>query len=894
MLIIYKGGEMVLKNNTARIMVGIVVGILLFTVSSASAATITVDDSGGADYLTIQAAINNANASDVIEVQSGTYLENVVVNKTLSLKGIGMPLVNASGSGTAITITSSSSTVYGFNVTGSGTDWNGGDADSGIKIMSDDNTVLNCSAGFNNYGVYVFESKNNTIENNSVYSNIEGIYTFYSSNNSILKNDINLNTNRGVFVSNSNNCTISNNTVSETIDGIYLTTSTNCSILGNTADSNTRGIYLYSNSINNFLTDNIVTGNSYSGIYLSSSGSSTLTGNDASGDSEYGIRLISSSGSTLIGNNASGNSYSGIYLDSSDSSTLISNNASGNSGDGIGLMGSDSSTLTSNDASGNSGDGISLIGSDSSTLTDNNASGNSGDGIYLSSSYGILAGNDASGNSNYGIYLHGFDSNTLTGNNASGNSNYGIYLSGSDSNTLTKNNALNNVYGIYVDTSSSSNTFHKNNIIDNINYNAYDTVGLNSWSYNHYSDYTGSDSDGGGIGDTAYYISGDVGAKDMLPAMQPWNISEKTDLGANFTLYSGNNILLYEGYTLTLQQVDVGGNKAWITFEKDGIEVDSMVRNVGELFSYTTTIDGTNHLIFQGILDTVFQGQETSLIKITYFYQFSEINGSVLIENSNDLPNSTPSITLSSPSSSFSNTEGDSATFTITIDQVSNVTWILDGNTIQMNTSVTTASYYNNSAQLGTHNLTIVAENVNGTSQNKWIWTVVAPPAPSITLSSPSSVSDVESDSRTFTATIDQVANVTWIFDGVILYTNTSVTTASYYNTSAHEGVYNITIIAENTNGTDQNKWTWTVTTPNTYTMQLQKGWNLVSTPLTPDTPNVNTLFDSNSDVILPIYSWNTANKQYYDVSTIEISKGYWILALNDTQVTFTGTPYSG
>lgn len=76
--------------------------------------------------------------------------------------------------------------------------------------------------------------------------------------------------------------------------------------------------------------------------------------------------------------------------------------------------------------------------------------------------------------------------------------------------------------------------------------------------------------------------------------------------------------------------------------------------------------------------------------------------------------------------------------------------------------------------------------------------------------------------------------------------------------------------------------------------MQLLKGWNMVSTPITPDTPDVNALFDSNNDVILPIYSWNTASKQYYDVSTIEISKGYWILALNDTQVTFAGTPYGG
>ncbi|WP_305064941.1 hypothetical protein [Methanococcoides sp.] len=260
------------------------------------------------------------------------------------------------------------------------------------------------------------------------------------------------------------------------------------------------------------------------------------------------------------------------------------------------------------------------------------------------------------------------------------------------------------------------------------------------------------------------------------------------------------------------------------------------------------------------------------------------------------MTNPAPSITLLSPSStSVSNTEGDSTTFTATIDQVSDVTWILDGITLYTNTSGTTASYYNNSAKAGTHNLTVVAENANGADQKKWTWTVTEPPAPSITLSSPSfsSVSDIEGNSRTFTVTVDQLADVTWVFDGVTIQTDTSVQTVSYYNSSAHEGVYNITIVAENANGASQNKWTWTVTDPNLYTMQLQKGWNLVSTPLTPGTPDVNTLFGSNSDVILPVYSWNTANKQYYDVSTIEIGKGYWILALKDTQVTLAGTSYS-
>lgn len=649
---------MILKNNTAKIMVGIAIAFLLFMVSSASAATITVNASGGdADYMSIQAAINYATAGDIIEVQSGTYLENVVVNKTLSLKGIEMPLVNASGSGTAITITSGGSTVDGFNVTGSGTDWNGGDADSGIKIMSDHNSVLNSTAGFNNYGVYLFESENNTIENNSVYSNTEGVYLFYSSNNSVINNTISANTNRGVMISNSNKCTISNNNASGNTDGIYLTTSTNCSISDNVAGSNSNGIYLYSYSNNNTLTNNTALSNTNTGIYLRYSDRNTLTNNTA-----YE------------------NSHNGIYLAYSDRNTLTNNNASEN----------DQNVFFG-------WHGIRLFSSDRNTLTDNTASKNGYNGIDLDGSY----------------------SNILTNNIASENINTGICLRYSDRNTITKNNALNNSYGFYVDTSSDFNRLDKNNLINNTNHNAYDTVGSNSWSCNYYSDYTGLDFDGDGIGDTEYYIAGDAGAKDLLPAIQEWNTSDNSNLGANFTMHQGNSVTLHEEYKLKLAQVDVDGNKAWILLEKNKIEVWAQVINSGDSFRYGKTIDGTYHLIFRGVLDSAFQGAETDLVTITNFYQFSEINDSILIENSNDLPNAAPSITLSSPSSaSISDVEGDSRTFTATVDQVADVTWIFDGVALYTNTSVQTASYYNNSAHEGVYNITIVAENANGISQS--------------------------------------------------------------------------------------------------------------------------------------------------------------------------------
>lgn len=63
----------------------LITGLLL--VNGASAATWTVDDSGGANYTQIQDAIDNANEGDTIFVYNGIYYENIIINKGLILQG---------------------------------------------------------------------------------------------------------------------------------------------------------------------------------------------------------------------------------------------------------------------------------------------------------------------------------------------------------------------------------------------------------------------------------------------------------------------------------------------------------------------------------------------------------------------------------------------------------------------------------------------------------------------------------------------------------------------------------------------------------------------------------------------------------------------------------------
>ena len=90
------------------------------------------------------------------------------------------------------------------------------------------------------------------------------------------------------------------------------------------------------------------------------------------------------------------------------------------------------------------------------------------------------------------------------------------------------------------------------------------------------------------------------------------------------------------------------------------------------------------------------------------------------------------------------------------------------------------------------------------------------PGAPNITSFSPatSTVTNNEGESRTFSITVNQTVNITWQIYGIDVFNETSVLTSSYTNSSVAPGIWNVSAIAQNTNGSDMQTWIWTVTRP--------------------------------------------------------------------------------
>lgn len=152
----------------------------------------------GLTYSTIQAAIDddNTSAGNVILVGSGTYPENVVVDKPVALlgedTGAGLPVIDGGGE-TGINITVNGTAIRGFVLTGS---------KYGMRIASNGNIVTRNAAYNNtNYGVYLINSSYNALRGNVVKSNgIAGIALYNSSHNYLTGNTANNNTCEGLIL----------------------------------------------------------------------------------------------------------------------------------------------------------------------------------------------------------------------------------------------------------------------------------------------------------------------------------------------------------------------------------------------------------------------------------------------------------------------------------------------------------------------------------------------------------------------------------------------------------------------------------------------------------------------------------------------------------------------
>jgi len=211
---------------------------------NATAGTLFVGGSGVGNYTTIKDGIDAANDGDTVYVYKGTYVETVVISKTLNLVGEDQDgtTIDGGGGSWVIRVTEDWVNISGFTIT---------NGDHGIDLgassycnianniitgntkgmylastpteFSGNNTIVNNDVSSNDWvGIYVQESSNNTISNNTASNNHNyGVHiTWYSNDNTILNNTASYNGLAGIRTYYSINSTIANNVMAE--NGIFV------------------------------------------------------------------------------------------------------------------------------------------------------------------------------------------------------------------------------------------------------------------------------------------------------------------------------------------------------------------------------------------------------------------------------------------------------------------------------------------------------------------------------------------------------------------------------------------------------------------------------------------------------------------------------------------------
>jgi parallel beta-helix repeat protein len=277
---------------------------------------------------------------------------------------------------------------------------------------------------------------------------------------------------------------------SRLFSGICLWGVNHCKISNNKVLNNDFGILLRDSSSNNSISNNFVLSN-YEGIGV----------------------WFSSSSNDILNNDVSSN-YRGIVVWNSGNNNILNNNLSNNGRDAIYFQGSSENIISSNDIS-NNGFGIEFCGSNKNTISNNNIWNNDrGIDFWSTTNNNTISYNTIMNNNYQGIVLtEASNNNTISNNNIRNNNYYGILLRDTSNNTIYLNNFGNNRQNVYL--ANSANIW---NSTEKISYTYNGSQHLN-YMGNYWGDYSGTDADGDGIGDTPYSIGSDA---DNYPLIEPF------------------------------------------------------------------------------------------------------------------------------------------------------------------------------------------------------------------------------------------------------------------------------------------------------------------------------------------------------------------------------------
>jgi nitrous oxidase accessory protein len=282
-----------LRRVSSVLMLFLVLAVLSLPFSRFSAnaepKTLIVPD----DTPTIQSAVDIADPGDTIFVRNGTYLENVLINKAVTISGENKTstIVDGVGSGSAFTISASSVIVANFTIQNSAV----GFPNSGIRMLNASWCTVRDNVLSNDFvGILLEASYGNVVERNSVAGAQYGIYLLNSPGNRIIDNILSANY-AGFVLYSTASCQIAGNTVNNNTVGISMTGSIGNSIYYNNFMTNSYQTSLYGDILSNTWDNGYPFGGNYWSDYrgpdIYKGPFQNITGSDGIGDLAYQIKV---------------------------------------------------------------------------------------------------------------------------------------------------------------------------------------------------------------------------------------------------------------------------------------------------------------------------------------------------------------------------------------------------------------------------------------------------------------------------------------------------------------------------------------------------------------------------------------------------------------------------
>ncbi len=554
--------------------------------------TWTVDDDGSADFSKIQEAINAAGELDTISVKNGTYRENIVINKILSLIGENREgtIIDADGAGNVVLIAADNVNFTGFTARNSG-EW-----ETGILLSSASNCrIANNMVSNSHFGIVLHRSINNTLRDNQLFENDYNFHVDAWTQNELIndvdssnlvegkpvcywieRHDEEVPANAGnVMLVNCTNIKVAELHLTKNYYGILLVNTSSSTLTNNRIESNFYGINQW-HSPNNTIIGNIVSENQH-GIRIHYSDNNVVGFNEFESNVN-GLTLSHSHNNTVRFNNMVGNDRNlrlladplslREYIHNIEKSNVINNrpvyylvnqnNQIIDSETTVGYLGVVNSTNihVQNLSLSDNEHGI-LFAFTKNAIVEKSEVFQNTVGISLQNCDNIRLIDNKIIDNTEGIILSYSAFNTLTTNVVSNNVGSGISMTASTNNTIAGNSIIGNGHksqstgaGIELYEDSSDNKIYRNNLVNNkvqAYSNNFENIWDNGLEGNYWGNYAGADSNNDGIGDTSHIL--DLNNKDHYPLMGRFS-SFDTSQG-NLEIISNSTISDFEYFEST-------------------------------------------------------------------------------------------------------------------------------------------------------------------------------------------------------------------------------------------------------------------------------------------------------------------------------------------------------